>query len=133
MLPDRWNPRVWLRNWLAKETKAERASAEALASWKDDLITRIHSDVLAAVDAPVKPKATDEIRTSNETRGARATVIPGGRFHLVLDKDARVRGGVQLLDGGPGLALLADIHSITPKEDSVGPESSQFASARPSA
>jgi len=62
VLPDRWNPRVWLRDWLTKETKAERASSEALESWKEDLIARIHSGVAAAVEAPIKPKAGGESR-----------------------------------------------------------------------
>lgn len=29
MLPDRWNPRLWLRDWLLKPSAAERASKEA--------------------------------------------------------------------------------------------------------
>ena len=28
MLPDRWNPRVWLRNWLNKPTQAELAQPD---------------------------------------------------------------------------------------------------------
>lgn len=31
MLPDRWNPRVRLRDWLLKPTAAEKAQGRALA------------------------------------------------------------------------------------------------------
>ncbi len=30
MLPDRWNPRLWLRDWLTKPSRAEAGSGQSL-------------------------------------------------------------------------------------------------------
>ncbi|MBB4726369.1 hypothetical protein FHR58_000371 [Xanthomonas arboricola] len=30
MLPDRWNPRLWIRDWLNRQTANERASWQAI-------------------------------------------------------------------------------------------------------
>lgn len=36
MLPDRWNPRVWLRDWLNRPTASEQARVDALKrSWDE--------------------------------------------------------------------------------------------------
>ena len=34
MLPDRWNPRVWLRDWLNKSTPTEKARWDAI--WRGE-------------------------------------------------------------------------------------------------
>lgn len=31
MLPDRWNPRLWLRDWLNRQSPRERAAAKAFS------------------------------------------------------------------------------------------------------
>lgn len=65
MLPDRWNPRVWLRDWLCKSTPAERARIEAIWEWRDR--------ALAAIDsAPVVTQTEDgELRLSDSRLTAR--------------------------------------------------------------
>lgn len=62
MLPDRWNPRVWLRDWLNKSTPTERARWEALQSWTDDVLANIHGGgaLHAAVEKHFRPKEDGE-------------------------------------------------------------------------
>ena len=42
MQRDRWNPRIWLRDWLNKPSKAEAERADALCDWSSATIDRIH-------------------------------------------------------------------------------------------
>lgn len=54
-LPDRLNPRVWLRNWLNKQTVMETAAAEER-----------HQAVLARIRARAQREAADRTRLSEE-------------------------------------------------------------------
>ena len=48
-IPDRLNPRVWLRNWLNKPTESERAASDALIEWRDRTMERVHGKLAPAV------------------------------------------------------------------------------------
>lgn len=67
MQPDRWNPRVWLRDWLEKPTPSELARREAIENWTQSVVDRIRSDDVSDVasDGSFKPTGDAELRPSD--------------------------------------------------------------------
>lgn len=47
MLPDRWNPRLWLRDWLNAKSPTEQHRADILRWGSIERRDRIHDEVVA--------------------------------------------------------------------------------------
>ena len=67
-LPDRWNPRLWVRDWLNKSSPAERARRKAIEDWARTAVADIHASAGGAVstgmDGDATPTEDAELRLS---------------------------------------------------------------------
>lgn len=58
-IPDRWNPRVWLRDWLLKPTAAELASTESMTKSLSVWVARLEEQATRR-GPPVSPRPYED-------------------------------------------------------------------------
>lgn len=60
MLPDRFNPRVWLRDWLTKSTPAEQARWDAINKFSELVINSIAGGTAADSASADESRPTED-------------------------------------------------------------------------
>lgn len=78
MIPDRFNPRVWLRNWLLKPTAAEFAARQTFLNRP-----AVNNAVTVVMDSQVR---MDEALARKISEWSAKEMRPGGILHRAGDR-----------------------------------------------